>query len=161
MNFFYQSRVESFSSFLSDDNTYPAHLHRQVELMYVVSGSLDIIVEGETYHLKQNDISLTFPDKIHSLYATILCRIVLLKQRVVKKKSPPPSKSIVDQYFCKIQLCSLWLLQQISTNWVSWINRIAFSGSSRDQMSETKMLVRIYFFGSFTGGWVLAPSSFL
>ena len=32
MNFFYQSRVESFSSFLSNDNTYPAHLHRQVEI---------------------------------------------------------------------------------------------------------------------------------
>ena len=67
MNFFYQSRVESFSSFLSNDNTYPAHLHRQVEIMYVLSGELEISVEQQVYYLHKDDISVTFPDKIHSL----------------------------------------------------------------------------------------------
>ena len=55
MNFFYQSRVESFSSFLSNDNTYPAHLHRQVEIMYVLSGELEISVEQQTYSLHEDD----------------------------------------------------------------------------------------------------------
>lgn len=78
MNFFYQSRVESFSSFLSNDNTYPAHLHRQVEIMYVLSGRLDIVIEQQVYHLQGNDISVTFPDKIHSLFTPDNSRVLLL-----------------------------------------------------------------------------------
>ncbi len=78
MNFFYQSRVESYSSFLSNDNTYPAHLHRQVEIMFVVSGALDIMFEEEVYHLKEGDISITFPDKIHSLYTPETSRVLLM-----------------------------------------------------------------------------------
>lgn len=78
MNFFYQSRVESFSSFLSNDNTYPAHLHRQVEIMYVLSGCLDIVIEQQVYHLQENDISVTFPDKIHSLFTSASSRVLLL-----------------------------------------------------------------------------------
>lgn len=78
MNFFYQSRVESFSSFISNDNTYPAHLHRQVEMMFVISGNLDIMIEDQTYSLQQGDISVTFPDKIHSLHTPKTSRVLLL-----------------------------------------------------------------------------------
>lgn len=78
MNFFYQSRVESFSSFLSNDNTYPAHLHRQTEIMFVLSGELSITVEEQTYELHQGDMSITFPDKIHSLYTPQSSRVLLM-----------------------------------------------------------------------------------
>lgn len=78
MNFFYQSRVESFSSFLSNDNTYPAHLHRQVEIMFVVSGNLDITIEEHIYELNEGDISITFPDKIHSLHTAQNSRVLLM-----------------------------------------------------------------------------------
>lgn len=78
MNFFYQSRVESFSSFLSNDNTYPAHLHRQVEIMYVLSGELEISVEQQVYYLHKDDISVTFPDKIHSLNTPESSQVLLL-----------------------------------------------------------------------------------
>lgn len=78
MNFFYQSRVESFSSFLSNDNTYPAHLHRQVEIMFVVDGSLEITIENQTYSLSQSDISITFPDKVHSLYTPQNSKVLLM-----------------------------------------------------------------------------------
>ena len=78
MNFFYQSRVESFSSFLSNDNTYPAHLHRQVEIMYVLSGKLNINIEEQTYELAEGDISVTFPDKIHSLHTADESDVLLM-----------------------------------------------------------------------------------
>ena len=78
MNFFYQSRVESFSSFLSNDNTYPAHLHRQVEIMFVISGELEICMEEQVYPLKEGDISVTFPDKIHSLNTPETSRVLLM-----------------------------------------------------------------------------------
>lgn len=78
MNFIYQSRVESFSSFLSNDNTYPAHLHRQVEIMFVISGELEICMEEQVYSLKEGDISVTFPDKIHSLNTPETSRVLLM-----------------------------------------------------------------------------------
>lgn len=78
MNFFYQSRVESFSSFLSNDNTYPAHLHRQVEIMFVISGELEICMEEQVYSLKEGEISVTFPDKIHSLNTPETSRVLLM-----------------------------------------------------------------------------------
>lgn len=78
MNFFYQSRVESFSSFLSNDNTYPAHLHRQVEIMFVISGELEICMVEQVYSLKEGDISVTFPDKIHSLNTPETSRVLLM-----------------------------------------------------------------------------------
>ena len=78
MNFFYQTRVESFSSFLSNDNTYPAHLHRQVEIMFVISGELEISMEEQVYPLKAGDISVAFPDKIHSLNTPKTSRVLLM-----------------------------------------------------------------------------------
>lgn len=78
MNFFYQSRVESFSSFVSNDNTYPAHLHRQVEIMFVIAGDLTITIEDKTYALSKGDISITFPDKIHSLHTRHNSRVLLM-----------------------------------------------------------------------------------
>lgn len=78
MNFFYQSRVESYSSFISNDNTYPAHLHRQVEIMFVISGNLSITIEEQTYELSTGDISVTFPDKVHSLYTPDSSKVLLL-----------------------------------------------------------------------------------
>lgn len=78
MNFFYQSRVESFSSFLSSDNTYPPHLHRQVEIMYVISGALELTIEEQTHLLNQGDISITFPDKIHSLLTPKQSKVLLM-----------------------------------------------------------------------------------
>lgn len=78
MNFFYQTRVESFSSFLSNDNTYPAHLHRQVEVMFVISGELEISMEEQVYPLKAGDISVAFPDKIHSLNTPKTSHVLLM-----------------------------------------------------------------------------------
>ena len=68
MNFFYQSRVESFSSFLSNDNTYPAHLHRQVEIMYVLSGELEISVEQQVYYLHKDEFCSILINPIHLYY---------------------------------------------------------------------------------------------
>lgn len=78
MNFFYQSRVESFSSFVSNDNTYPAHLHRQVEIMFVIAGDLEITIEDQTHALSKGDLSITFPDKIHSLHTSHSSRVLLM-----------------------------------------------------------------------------------
>lgn len=78
MNFFYQSRVESYSSFISNDNTYPAHLHRQVEIMFVIDGQLTANIEDIDYELKTGDISVTFPDKIHSLFTPEHSKVLLM-----------------------------------------------------------------------------------
>ena len=46
--------------------------------MYVLSGELEISVEQQVYYLHKDDISVTFPDKIHSLNTPESSQVLLL-----------------------------------------------------------------------------------
>lgn len=65
---FYQQRKENYTSQESINNSYPTHLHNQVELIYVTKGSLDVTIDGSTYHLSQGDMSICFPNLVHSTH---------------------------------------------------------------------------------------------
>ncbi len=41
------------------------HLHKNVEIVYVVSGNCTAYVENNTTHLKQGDLFIAFPNQIH------------------------------------------------------------------------------------------------
>ena len=66
MNAFYQNRDEEYSVTTTINNTYPLHLHRQVEMIYVKSGQLRVTIDDETYILNAGDLSITFPNRPHS-----------------------------------------------------------------------------------------------
>ena len=63
---FYQHREENYTSQVSTNNSYPPHLHKQVELIYVTSGTLEVSIDGSDYTLSKGDISICFPNLIHS-----------------------------------------------------------------------------------------------
>lgn len=48
---------------------YPAHIHQYAEIGYVVSGSLDVIVNGSRETAKEGDFILIFPMQVHE-YST-------------------------------------------------------------------------------------------
>lgn len=51
MSFFYQNRQEQLYLYLSKNNPYAVHLHRQLELIYVLSGSTTVTVEQQDFYL--------------------------------------------------------------------------------------------------------------
>ncbi len=63
---FYESKNEEFRVFYSYDLHFPAHLHSQVELLYVVSGKTEVTIFNETRLLQEGDFAIVFPNTIHS-----------------------------------------------------------------------------------------------
>lgn len=67
MSFFYQNRREQLYLYLSKNNPYAVHLHRQLELIYVLSGSTTVTVEQQDFLLKSGQGVLVFPNQMHGL----------------------------------------------------------------------------------------------
>ncbi|WP_066715594.1 helix-turn-helix transcriptional regulator [Clostridium sp. Marseille-P299] len=65
MNSFYQFRTQNFQNILSHNNNFPAHLHKQVELLYVLSGKIIVTIDNDVKELKAGDCSIAFPNTIH------------------------------------------------------------------------------------------------
>ena len=67
MSFFYQNRQEQLYLYLSKNNPYAVHLHRQLELIYVLSGSTTVTVEQQDFLLTPGQGVLVFPNQMHGL----------------------------------------------------------------------------------------------
>lgn len=63
---FYQSRNENFYCQQTINNCFPAHLHKQVEILYVKEGNLKSTIDGKETILTPGDISISFPNIVHS-----------------------------------------------------------------------------------------------
>ncbi|WP_438349430.1 helix-turn-helix domain-containing protein [Paenibacillus sp. FA6] len=77
MNINYQHRDQAFHSFISTNNTYPLHLHKNVEMMMVLSGTINININGKDYVLSEGDMAIIFSNQPHS-YNTIEKNQILL-----------------------------------------------------------------------------------
>lgn len=60
-----------------EDFEFPAHWHTQVEIVAVLSGSLQAQVNGTTYYAEKGDVLLCGSNEIHS-YIKSQCRILLI-----------------------------------------------------------------------------------
>lgn len=67
LSFFYQNRREPLYLYLSKNNPYAVHLHRQLELIYVLSGSTTVTIEQKDFVLKPGEGVLVFPNQMHGL----------------------------------------------------------------------------------------------
>ena len=65
MHPFYQTKHEKFSCFSTENMSFPAHLHRSVELLFVIEGTLEVTVQDQKMVLDSGGIALIFPDMIH------------------------------------------------------------------------------------------------
>lgn len=77
MSIFYQNRLERFRFFTSTDITFGAHLHRHVELLVVLEGTLRVTLDHQEYDLKEGHGIIIFPNKLHSLRTIVHSRILL------------------------------------------------------------------------------------
>ena len=74
---FYQNKQDEFQCSLTRDITFPAHLHSAVELIYILEGSLEVMVQSQTKKIRKNEAALIFPDMVHSYLCTDFCRSIL------------------------------------------------------------------------------------
>lgn len=77
MSIFYQNHAERFRLYLSENNTFATHLHKQVEILVVLEGQLDFTVDHTTHMLSVGEGAIVFPNQLHSLKTRGQSRILL------------------------------------------------------------------------------------
>lgn len=63
---FYQARNEDFTCHVTLNNSYPAHLHKQIEILYLLEGELISTIDGKSTILQPGSMSVCFPNHVHS-----------------------------------------------------------------------------------------------
>ena len=61
----YEKRSDEISVEWKDSVHVPPHLHDTIEAIYVTSGTLELGVGQELYHMKSGDFAIVFPNVIH------------------------------------------------------------------------------------------------
>lgn len=64
----YQNRDEYLSVKITNNNSFLAHLHRQVEIFYVLDGAIEITIDGQKKLLEKGMTSIAFPNVVHKTY---------------------------------------------------------------------------------------------
>jgi len=65
MSIKYETIKNSHRIIKSNKLQYVAHLHRDVELIYVLSGQTKAYLDSKEYVLNQGDLFIAFPNKVH------------------------------------------------------------------------------------------------
>lgn len=93
-----------------DENfSFPTHLHQCFELIILLSGEMEVIVDSKQYLLKEKESILVFPNQIHSLASTksehVLCifspHLVQAYSTKISNKIPINNKFNPDEYLIK------------------------------------------------------------
>lgn len=64
----YQNRDEAFFVKATENNSYLAHVHRQIEIFYVLDGFIEIAVSDQKRRLEKGMLSIVFPNEVHATY---------------------------------------------------------------------------------------------
>lgn len=63
---FYEKQNENIRAYFTHSMQFPLHLHSALELLYVESGSLSMIIDGKPYPLGPTTLAIAFPNLTHS-----------------------------------------------------------------------------------------------
>ena len=61
----YQNRDGNLFVKVTNNNNYQAHMHRQIEIFYVLDGAIEITVAGRKQLMKKVMVSIAFPNVLH------------------------------------------------------------------------------------------------
>lgn len=62
---FFEKRLSRMRVSLYDGFAFPEHLHTQLEMMYLFSGSCEVLLDGECHSMGPGDLMLAFPNIVH------------------------------------------------------------------------------------------------
>lgn len=61
----YEEKKENLQVIHKISKHFPPHIHEALEFVYVTSGTLELGVEKELYHMETGDFAIVFPNTIH------------------------------------------------------------------------------------------------
>lgn len=64
----YQNRDDTLSVKETGNNNCLAHIHRQVEIFYVLEGIIEITISGQKKRLEKGMVSIVFPNEVHETH---------------------------------------------------------------------------------------------
>lgn len=74
----YQNRDENLFVKVTDNNSYLAHMHRQVEIFYVLDGIIEVTISGQKMLLEKGMVSIAFPNVVHETHTPGHSRAVMI-----------------------------------------------------------------------------------
>jgi AraC-like DNA-binding protein len=63
---YYENTDVELRVFYSNNLSFPAHLHSQMELLYVISGTTSVTIFDQAKELTAGDFAIVFPNTVHS-----------------------------------------------------------------------------------------------
>lgn len=63
---FYENLKDELRVFYTEDLHFPTHLHSQIELLYVESGTTLVSIHNQSRYLNRGDFAIVFPNTAHS-----------------------------------------------------------------------------------------------
>ncbi len=77
MAVFYENSKRGVSSWITDEMTFSAHLHSQVEIICVIEGEVNVTINFENKTLREGDSAIIFPNIVHSYESIVKNKIRL------------------------------------------------------------------------------------
>ena len=69
MKFIYEKkRHGKLLCYINDDLDVPAHIHDNIELIYIIRGTAKAFYDGQEYILSEGDAFIAFPQRVHYFY---------------------------------------------------------------------------------------------
>lgn len=63
---YYETSENALRTFYNSNFSFPAHLHSNLELLYVTDGAIRVTIQNRTKLLAKGDFAIVFPNVIHS-----------------------------------------------------------------------------------------------
>lgn len=78
MHPFYENQQGKMRTVITENLSFPEHLHAHAELLYIPEGETQITIDYQTHQLRAGDCALIFPGQLHSYQPTSPHRVYLL-----------------------------------------------------------------------------------
>ena len=72
----YQNWDENLFVKVTENNNYLAHMHRQVEIFYVLDGAIEITISDQKMCLEKGMVSIAFPNIVHETHTPLHSRAI-------------------------------------------------------------------------------------
>jgi AraC-like DNA-binding protein len=82
---FYEKGKQNITCFKGENMNFPAHLHEEVELLFVEEGEIEVTIGTDVKILKKGEMSICLPNVIHSYKTYYSCHyiIVIFKSNIL------------------------------------------------------------------------------
>jgi AraC-like DNA-binding protein len=132
----YQNRPWPFKSYHITSYVFSPHLHNQIEVVYVLSGSCIITIENVAYDVVSGDVALIFPYQLHNFSQSKDCELIV---QVFEPEYAPEFIPYLDKYIAEIPL-----LKTLHTDCVDAIKKAEYYYTNGANSRIIRSYVNLY-----------------